>query len=153
VFSRSRPPILRSASTVSKKFGTENCQPAQQQFGINRNRKCESRMNSKAADAGRGKSGLIKAVMTAMAKNNTPISRRKAEKAVKAVFERMTRALWRGECVELPVGSIYVDSMPAKGTRRVQKSQNIATGAFQFKLAKVPERDLFDFRTTTQLDR
>jgi nucleoid DNA-binding protein len=111
----------------------------------------DTHMNSEAAEAGRGKSGLIKAVMDRMAKNNTPISRRKAEKAVNAVFKKWTRALWRGENVELPVGWITaVPTPPKRRGRRVQKFRDPHIGGFVYRLVLARDR-MICFRSKREL--
>lgn len=98
-------------------------------------------MNSEAAKSGRGKSGLIKAVMDKMIKNKLPISRRKAEKAVNAVFDLMKGALKCGEDVELPVGRINLFPTPAKRKgKRIQKFQNIHDETVAYRLVQVPDR-------------
>jgi nucleoid DNA-binding protein len=98
-------------------------------------------MNSEAAKFGHGKSGLIRAVIEEMAKNKLPVSRRKAEKAVNAVFSQMKRALKRGERVELPVGSIQVVAMPeARKKQRVRGLTNIHDGESAIRLVKSPGR-------------
>ena len=63
-----------------------------------------------------GKSGLIKMLM-----KEHGFSKRKAEKAVNAVFHCMARALRRGDEVELPIGWIHTARPPAK--RKKQKWQ------------------------------
>ena len=74
-----------------------------------------------------GKSGLIKMLM-----EEHKLSKRKAEKAVNAVFERMTAALKRGEEVELPVGWLRVDSRPAGRKAAVSKTSGTSQMAKHF---------------------
>ncbi len=56
-----------------------------------------------------GKSGLIQMLM-----KEHGFSKRKAEKAVNAVFDCMARALWHGKVVELPIGWIHTARPSAK---------------------------------------
>ena len=108
-------------------------------------------MNSEAAEAGRGKSGLIKAAMEKMAQNGLPISRRKAAKAVNAVFDLMKRALRRGEVVELPVGKVSILSTPAKRKgRRIQKFRNIQDKAVAYRPVQLPKK-MIRFRPDKKL--
>jgi len=67
-------------------------------------------MNYKAKG---GKSKLIRKL------NSMGISIREAEKKVNAVFDCMTRALWRGEEVEIPGGKIR--KVFRRCTERVEK--------------------------------
>lgn len=68
-----------------------------------------------------GKSALIKMLM-----KEHGFSKRKSEKAVKAVFDCMARALRRGEEVELPIGWIQTALPPAKRKKRKwQRFRNI----------------------------
>jgi nucleoid DNA-binding protein len=92
-----------------------------------------------------GKSGLIKMLM-----REHGISKRKAEKAVNAVFDCMTGALKRGECVEAPGGTIIVDAPSPGQKRRIQKFRNIETGEIFHKLANPPKRVL-RFRSDKKL--
>src|SRR5436305_5080883 len=83
-----------------------------------------------------GKSHLIKMLI-----EEHKLSKRKAEKAVNAVFERMTAALRRGEEVELPVGWFWVESRAAgRKAAGVQKFRNIADGESFSRLVRYPER-------------
>ena len=70
-----------------------------------------------------GKSGLMRMLM-----KKHGFSKRKAEKAVNMIFDGMTRALCRGEVVEIPGGRIVLRTR--KGTRRIriQNFSNIQTG-------------------------
>jgi nucleoid DNA-binding protein len=56
----------------------------------------------------RGKSGLIRELMA------KGLSVREAEKAVNAVFEVMTRAVKRGETVEIPGGTTWIMRAPVR---------------------------------------
>ena len=68
-----------------------------------------------------GKSALIKMLM-----KEHGFSKRKAEKAVNAVFHCMARALRRGDEVELPIGWIHTARPPAKRKKRkLQRFRNI----------------------------
>jgi len=68
------------------------------------------------------------------------MSKRKAAQAVNAVFDLMTRALWRGENVDLPVGSIHAKSPPAGRKTRDQKFRNIQTKEVFSRLVHPPKR-------------
>ena len=77
-----------------------------------------------------GKSALIKMLM-----KEHGVSKRKAEKAVNAVFACMARALRRGEEVELPIGWIRTARPPAKRKKQKwQRFRNIQTGEISFSL-------------------
>jgi nucleoid DNA-binding protein len=67
-------------------------------------------------------------------------SKRKAAAGVKAVFALMTRALWSGENVDLPVGSIHAKSPPAGRKQRMQKFRNIQTREVFYRLIRPPKR-------------
>jgi len=68
-----------------------------------------------------GKSGLIQMLM-----KEHGFSKRKAEKAVNAVFDCMARALRLGEVVELPIGWIHTAPPPARRKKRKwQRFKNI----------------------------
>ena len=68
-----------------------------------------------------GKSALIKMLM-----KEHNFSKRKAEKAVNAVFNCMARALRRGDEVELPIGWIQTARPPAKRKKcKWQRFRNI----------------------------
>jgi nucleoid DNA-binding protein len=81
------------------------------------------------------KSDLVK-----MLRKEHGLSKRKAAGAMNAVFHCMARALWRGENVELPVGSIKAVGVPAGRKQRVQKFRNIQTGEVFHRLTHQPER-------------
>jgi nucleoid DNA-binding protein len=78
-------------------------------------------------------------------------SKRKAQKGVQAVFERMTRALGRGEEVELPIGQLTVDSQP-KGRKKhvLQKFRDIQTGEPFLRAVSPPEK-IIRFRPNPDL--
>ncbi len=63
----------------------------------------------------KGKSGLIRELMA------EGLSVRQAEKAVNAVFEVMTRAVKRGETVEIPAGTIQAKIMNGEPRRASQR--------------------------------
>jgi nucleoid DNA-binding protein len=78
------------------------------------------------------------------------LSKRKAAQAVNAVFGLMTRALWRGENVELPIGWIKAVQTPPKRKRRYQKFRNIQTGELFRRLISPPKR-MIKFRAHPEL--
>jgi len=78
------------------------------------------------------------------------MSKRKAAKAVKAVFDLMTQALWRGENVELPIGWINAVQIPPKRKRRFQKFRNIQTKKLFSRLITPPKR-MIKFRVRPEL--
>jgi nucleoid DNA-binding protein len=83
-----------------------------------------------------GKSGLIKMLM-----QDHGVSKRKAEKAVNAVFDLMAKAVQRGDIVELPIGWIHAAAPPAKSKRqRLQKFRNIQTGKLAYKHVTYPDK-------------
>ena len=83
-----------------------------------------------------GKSGLIKMLM-----KEHGVSKRKAEKAVNAVFDCMARALKRGECVDLPIGKIVVGgATPKQRRRKIQPFRNIQSGEKFYKVTGYPKR-------------
>jgi len=97
-------------------------------------------------DSTKGKSGLIKMLM-----QTHGISKRKAEKAVNAVFDCMSLGLRRDGCVELPGGVAYLASQPAGREKRVfQKFRNIQTGAKFISLFSPPKR-IIRFRPDPEL--
>jgi nucleoid DNA-binding protein len=55
-----------------------------------------------------GKSVLIHDLMS------TSLTARKAAKTVNVVFDKIIRALWRGEIVDIPGGSIRVNAREGK---------------------------------------
>src|ERR1019366_7568061 len=56
------------------------------------------------------------------------LSKRKAASGLNWVLYCMKRALWRGENVDLPIGSIHAKSSPAGRKRRWQRFRNIQSG-------------------------
>jgi nucleoid DNA-binding protein len=93
-----------------------------------------------------GKSALIKMLM-----KEHGFSKRKAEKAVNAVFHCMARALRRGEIVELPIGWIQTARPPAKREKRkFQKFRNIQTGKLSSSLVRYPDK-IIRFRANPRL--
>ena len=70
------------------------------------------------------------------------MSKRKAAAAVNAVFDLMTRALRRGENVDIPVGSIHAKSPPAWKKQRLQKFQNIQRGNVFFRIVRPSKREI-----------
>jgi nucleoid DNA-binding protein len=83
-----------------------------------------------------GKSGLAKMLM-----HEHGFSKRRAEKAVNAVFACMIGALKRGEEVEIPVGRIRAVTAPANRQRSVeQKFRNIQNQALFSRLVQHPKR-------------
>ena len=97
-------------------------------------------------DSTKGKSGLIKMLM-----QTHGISKRKAEKAVNAVFDCMSLGLRRDGCVELSVGVAYLASQPAGREKRViQRFSNIQTGAKFSRVISPPER-IIRFRPDPEL--
>jgi nucleoid DNA-binding protein len=93
-----------------------------------------------------GKSGLAKMLM-----REHHLSKRKAEKAVNAVFACMIGALRRGERVEIPVGWIQMVSPPAMRKKRtVQRFRNIQSGEVFFRIAAYGDR-MIRFRPDPKL--
>jgi nucleoid DNA-binding protein len=92
-----------------------------------------------------GKSSLIKMLM-----KDHGVSKRKAEKAVNAIFSCMAQALCRGEEVELPVGWIQAVTPPRRKSWRFQKLRNIDSGKRFTKLLSLPKR-IIRFRPDPQL--
>jgi len=89
-------------------------------------------------DSRKGKSGLIHMLM-----KKHGVSKRKAEKAVKTVFDSMKRALWRGECVEIPGGKIWVALRPpGRSKKRFRKFRNIQGGEVFRKLVTFPKKEI-----------
>ena len=93
-----------------------------------------------------GKSALIKILM-----KEYGFSKRKAEKAVNAVFYCMARALGRGEIVELPIGWIQTARPPAKREKQKwQRFRNIQTKEISFKIVRYPNK-IIRFRANPRL--
>ena len=93
-----------------------------------------------------GKSALIKMLI-----KEHGFSKRKAEKAVNAVFYCMARALRRGDEVALPIGWIQTASPPAKREKRTrQRFRNIQTKKISFKTVRYPDK-IIRFRAKPEL--
>jgi nucleoid DNA-binding protein len=89
-----------------------------------------------------GKSALIKMLM-----KEHGFSKRKAEKAVNAVFDCMARGLKGGEIVELPVGTMKAVRTPAKRKKRktqkfrnIQPNRNTGKKEIFYKFVTYPDR-------------
>ena len=83
----------------------------------------------------KGKSAMVQMLM-----KDHGISKREAEKAVNAMFYCMTRALLRGDVVELPIGKIAVGRPPAKKKKRqIKKFCNIQTRKTFHTLVRYPD--------------
>jgi len=94
----------------------------------------------------KGKSGLIHMLM-----EEHGFSKRKAVRAVNALFNAMKRALWRGECVELPIGRIWAASRPpGRSKSRWRKFRNIQDGTLFYRLVTLPKKEIH-FRKHSQL--
>ena len=94
----------------------------------------------------KGKSALIKMLM-----KEHGFSKRKAEKAVNAVFTCMAAALRRGEIVELPIGRIWTASPPAKRKKqKLQKFRNIQTKTIMRRIVRYPDK-IIRFRAKPEL--
>jgi nucleoid DNA-binding protein len=85
---------------------------------------------------------LRKGYLVKMLREKHGMSKRKAAQAVNAVFALMTRALWRGENVDIPVGSIHAKSPPAWKKTRWQRLRNIQSGKVQFRIVHPSEREI-----------
>lgn len=78
---------------------------------------------------------------------------RRATRAVNAVFECMTRALRRGEVVEIPGGTIRARTRQGKSRPQLQKFRNVQTGKPSLKLVDYPgRRRVVKFRPDESLD-
>ena len=91
-----------------------------------------------------------KGYLVKMLREKHGMSKRKAAAAVNAVFDLMTRALWRGENVDIPVGSIHAESPPAGRKQRGQKFRNIQAGKVFFRIVRPPKR-MIVFRVDKRL--
>ena len=91
----------------------------------------------KVMDVKKKKGGKSVIVQDVIARGFTA---RKAEKAVNAVINQMKQALWRGEAVEVPGGTIQAGVR--KGTRRreFQKFRSIQTGGISHRIVEYPGR-------------
>jgi nucleoid DNA-binding protein len=93
-----------------------------------------------------GKSGLIQMLMT-----EHGFSKRKAEKAVNAVFDCMARALRLGEVVELPIGWMQTARPPAKREKQKwQRFRNIQTKKISRSIVNYPDK-IIRFRANPRL--
>lgn len=94
--------------------------------------------------------GRARLVRELMAKG---LSVRKAEKAVNAVFERMTRALRRGEIVEIPGGWIQVKWYGGKPRREWHGFRNANTGKLGYRIVTYRgRRRVVKFKPDPKLD-
>lgn len=82
--------------------------------------------------AGRGKTKLIKEI------HEKGYSYRRAEKAVNAFFDRMARALRRGEVVEIPGGTVQCVTNHRKSRRKFQRLPLIGTSKSKYRLIHFP---------------
>jgi nucleoid DNA-binding protein len=95
----------------------------------------------------KGKSGLIRELMA------KGLSVRRAEKAVNAVFDCMTRAVRRGETVEIPGGAIQAKIMNGEPRRAPQRFRDVRTGEITVKDVTYPgRRRVVKFRPDESLD-
>jgi nucleoid DNA-binding protein len=93
-----------------------------------------------------GKSALVKMLM-----KEHGVSKRKAEKAVNAVFDCLAAALRRGDRVELPIGWIQTDRRPPKSKQqKFMKSRDIQTGEISFHVVRYPDK-IIRFRAKPEL--
>ena len=95
----------------------------------------------------KGKSGLIRELIA------KGLSVRQAEKAVNAVFEVMTRAVKRGETVEIPCGTIQAKIMNGEPRRASQRFRDVRTGEIAVKVINYRgRRRVVKFRPDESLD-
>lgn len=95
----------------------------------------------------KGKSGLIRELIA------KGLSVRQAEKAVNAVFEVMTRAVKRGETVEIPGGTIQAKIMNGNPRRASQRFRDVRTGEIIVKIVNYRgRRRVVKFRPEESLD-
>jgi nucleoid DNA-binding protein len=95
----------------------------------------------------KGKSGLIRELIA------KGLSVRQAEKAVNAVFEVMTRAVKRGETVEIPGGTIQGKIMNGSPRRASQRFRDIRTRKIAVKVINYRgRRRVVKFRPDESLD-
>ena len=95
----------------------------------------------------KGKSGLIRELIA------KGLSVRQAEKAVNAVFEVMTRAVKRGETVEIPGGSIQAKIMNGESRRASQRFRDVRTREITVKVINYRgRRRVVKFRPDESLD-
>ena len=95
----------------------------------------------------KGKSGLIRELIA------KGLSVRKAEQAVNAVFDCVTRAAWRGEAVEIPGGTIKTQIMNGKPRQVSQRFRDVHTGEIAVQVVDYPgRRRVVKFRPDESLD-
>jgi len=95
----------------------------------------------------KGKSGLIRELIA------NGLSVRQAEKAVNAVFDCMTRAVRRGETVEIPGGTIQAKIMNGEPRRTSQRFRDVRTGEIAVKVINYRgRRRVVKFRPDESLD-
>ena len=95
----------------------------------------------------KGKSGLIRELIA------KGLSVRKAEQAVNAVFDCVTRAVWRGEAVEIPGGTIKTQIMNGTPRRASQRFQDVRTRKIAVQEVHYPgRRRVVKFRPDESLD-
>ena len=95
----------------------------------------------------KGKSGLIRELIA------KGLSVRQAEKAVNAVFEVMTRAVKRGETVEIPGGTIQAKIMNGEPRRASQRFRDVRTREIAVKVINYRgRRRVVKFRPDESLD-
>ena len=101
-------------------------------------------MNAKAKG---GKSALIREI------RKKGFSARQAEKAVNAVFDVMTRTLWRGEPVETPLGMITVRGRKGQRRQELHLFRNVQTENARYKLVHYPgQHRVVKFQPNYSLD-
>jgi nucleoid DNA-binding protein len=95
----------------------------------------------------KAKSGLIRELMA------KGLSVRQAEKAVNAVFDCMTRAVGRGETVDIPGGTIQAKIMNGEPRQVSQRFRDVRTGEITVKDVNYPgRRRVVKFRPDEILD-
>ena len=95
----------------------------------------------------KGKSGLIQELIA------KGLSVRRAEKAVNAVFDCMTRAVWRGETVEIQGGTIRAKIMHGEPRRASQRFQDVRSRKIAVKVVNYPgRRRVVKFRPDESMD-
>jgi len=95
----------------------------------------------------KGKSGLIRELIA------NGLSVRHAEKTVNAVFDCMTRAVRRGETVEIPGGTIQAKIMNGNPRQVAQRFRGVRTGEITVKIVNYRgRRRVVKFRADESLD-
>jgi nucleoid DNA-binding protein len=94
-----------------------------------------------------GKSGLIRMLMA-----EKGLSKRRAERAVNALFARMTAALRRGELVDIPGGTIVSAPPQGKPRRKWKRLRNVNSGEPAYRVITYGERKRIRFRPDCNLD-